>query len=46
MAVRVRAAVDAGAARDADVVLVTVKTPDTAEAARCWRRTCAPMPAS
>ena len=32
--VRVRAAVDAGAARDADVVLVTVKTPDTAEAAR------------
>ena len=30
----VRAAVDAGAARDADVVLVTVKTPDTAAAAR------------
>jgi 2-dehydropantoate 2-reductase len=32
--VRVRAAVDAAAARDADVVLVTVKTPDTSEAAR------------
>ena len=45
--VRVRAAVDAGAARDADVVLVTVKTPDTAAAAGgCWRRTCAPMRAS
>ena len=32
--VRVRAAVDADAARDADVVLVTVKTPDTEDAAR------------
>ncbi len=32
--VRVRVATDAAAARDADVVLVTVKTPDTAAAVR------------
>jgi 2-dehydropantoate 2-reductase len=31
---RVRASADPGAARDADVVLVTVKTPDTVDAAR------------